>query len=138
MEMEGIPRRVAIAATGLACSMFGPFDHLLRTLIVFMAIDAITGISAAVTQKLSGKAEAVGLSSSAGLGGLIKKGMCLLVIVVGVHLDMLLDTGSLARDAIIIAFIISELISIVENMGKMGIKLPPIISSAVELLNKKA
>ena len=56
----------------------------------------------------------------------------------GVHLDMLLDTGSLARDAIIIAFIISELISIVENMGKMGIKLPPIICSAIELLNKMA
>ena len=61
MEMEGMVRRTAIAATGLACSMFGPFDNLLRALIVFMAIDTITGISAAVTQKLSGKTEAMGL-----------------------------------------------------------------------------
>lgn len=135
--MDGFARRAAAAAAGLMGSMFGPFDHLLRALVVFMAIDAVTGMAACVVGRLSGKEGGRGLESGAALGGLIKKGMCLTVVAVGVHLDLLLETGSLARDAMLIAFVVGELISIIENMGRMGIKMPPIVSSAVEVLGKK-
>lgn len=41
-------------------------------------------------------------------------------------------------DAVVIAFIANETISIVENAGLMGINIPPAITSAIEVLKKKS
>jgi amidophosphoribosyltransferase len=41
------------------------------------------------------------------------------------------------RDAVCIAFIINELISIVENAGLMGIPIPTVITKSIELLKQK-
>jgi phage-related holin len=38
---------------------------------------------------------------------------------------------------VIIAFIINELISIVENAGIMGVPIPTVITKAIEVLKKK-
>ncbi|MCL2456948.1 MAG: phage holin family protein [Defluviitaleaceae bacterium] len=131
--MELFFRGVVFTSTGLLASLlsqfFGGFDMLLQTLVLFMAVDLISGlISAAVFKKIS---------SRAGIKGLFKKGSCLLLIVVAVHLDALLGTNSLTRDAVIIAFCLNELISILENMGKIGIKMPAPIIDALEILSKK-
>ncbi|MCL2357071.1 MAG: phage holin family protein [Defluviitaleaceae bacterium] len=136
--MNNFIRGAAITATGFAASaashLFGGFDMLLQTLLIFMAIDMITGITSAVVFKCSDKTETGRLTSRAGFKGLIKKGCCLLLIVVAVYLDAILDTGSLTRDAVIVAFCLNELISILENMGKMGIKMPAPIVNALEML----
>jgi phage-related holin len=42
------------------------------------------------------------------------------------------------RDAMIIGFATNEMISIVENAGLMGVKLPPIVVSAIDLLQKRS
>jgi toxin secretion/phage lysis holin len=110
---------------------------LLQTLVLFMAIDLISGIISAVVFKCSTKTETGRLSSRAGIQGLFKKGSCLLLIIVAVHLDVLLGTNSLTRDAVIIAFCMNELISILENMGSMGIKMPAPLVNALENLHKK-
>lgn len=139
--MYAIFRGCALSAAGLAASFlgraFGGFDLLLQTLVLFMAIDLVTGIVSAVFFKCSTKTETGRLSSFAGLRGLIKKGCCLLFIVAAVHLDELLGTQSLTRDAVIIAFCLNELISILENMGHMGIKMPAPILNALETLSTK-
>ena len=40
------------------------------------------------------------------------------------------------RDAVIIAFIANETISLVENAGLMGLPLPEVISKAIDILQK--
>ncbi|MCL2528591.1 MAG: phage holin family protein [Defluviitaleaceae bacterium] len=127
---------LAGATGGILAQMVGGYDHLLQALIVFMAIDFITGWLAAAVFKSSKKTETGRLSSAAGFRGLIKKGCILLMIVVAVHLDGLLGTNNITRSATIIAFSLNELLSILENMDSMGVKLPDALTSALELLGK--
>lgn len=42
------------------------------------------------------------------------------------------------RDAVVIAFVANETISIIENAGLMGIPIPAVITKAIEVLKKKA
>ena len=79
------------------------------------------------------------LSSSACRKGLIKKVCTLLIVVVAQRIDIL--TGSeYIRNAVVIAFCVSELISICENAGLMGI-LPEgvqkILNKAIDVLKNK-
>ena len=134
-------RGFIFAAAGLAASLlsraFGGFDLLLQTLLLLMAVDTVSGIIVAVVFKCSEKTERGRLCSRAGLQGFFKKGCCLMLIIVGVHLDALLGTGRLARDAVIIAFCLNEFTSVLENMGAMGIKLPGALVNALEMFAKK-
>lgn len=139
--MYALYRGCAVAAAGLAASLlshaFGGLDMLLQTLLLFMAVDMISGIICAIFFRCSDKTETGKLSSSAGFRGFMSKGCCLLLVVVAVHLDALLGTNNLTRDATIIAFCTNELISIMENMGLMGIKMPAPIVDALEMFSKK-
>ena len=139
--MYTVYKGCALYFTGFTASLinyaFGGFDMLLQTLLLLMAVDFISGVVSAVFFKKSKKTETGKLSSAASIRGLFKKGCCLLLVVVAVHLDMLLGTNSLTRDAVIIAFCLNELISILENMGNMGIKMPAPIINALELLDKR-
>jgi len=124
------------AVGGILAQLLGGFDHMLKALLVFMAVDIISGWLVAALFKTSKKTESGGLSSFAGFRGLIKKGCVLMLVVVAVHLDGLLGTNNITRDAIIIAFSANELLSILENMGAMGIKLPDVLTNALDLLGK--
>jgi toxin secretion/phage lysis holin len=136
-----ITRNAFLATAGFMASttsvFLGGFDMLLQALVVFMAIDLLTGFVCAVVFKCSAKTKTGRLASSVCFKGLVKKGCCFLIIVVAVYLDALLGVGTLTRDAAIIALILNELISIIENMGRMGINLPAPIANAMELLGKK-
>jgi len=127
---------VAGTAGGVLAQFMGGYDNLLQALIVFMAVDFITGWLAAAVFKSSKKSETGRLSSDAGFRGLIKKGCVLLMIAVAAHLDGLLGTNNVTRNATIIGFSLNELLSIVENMDSMGVKLPRAIINALELLGK--
>ena len=133
-------RTAALAVTGASISiistLFGGFDMLLQTLVVFMVIDFVSGWLAAAVFKCSDKSPTGRLSSKAGFQGLVKKGAAFMIIIVAVYLDVLLGTSSLARDATIIALALNELLSIIENMGRMGIKMPPALVNAMEILSK--
>jgi len=121
--------------TSLLNRFLGGFDVLLQTLIVFMVIDFISGWLVAATLKCAGKTSTE--CCAAGFRGLLKKGCSLLVIVVAVYLDLLLGTSGITRDTIILAFVISELLSIAENMRKMGIKMPYPIANILDMLNRQ-
>ncbi len=140
METLSSVKAWVLAALGLALSAaaesLGGYDHFLNALIVFMAIDFITGCIVAAVYKNSAKTETGRLSSDAWFKGLAKKVCMLLLIVVAVLLDGLLSTGGLTRNAVIIALGINELISITENMGRMGITMPAAITNALEMLSK--
>ena len=127
----------AIGAVGsFIASIFGGWDTALATLLIFMAVDYITGLLVAGVFHASPKSKNGALESKAGFKGLIRKGLVLVVILVACRMDMLLGVNYI-RDAACIAFIVNELISMVENFGLMGVPFPEPIKEAIELLQKK-
>lgn len=117
-------------------SLFGGFDAALETLVIFMAADYVTGLVVAGIFHNSGKTENGALESRAGWKGLCRKGVTLLVVLVACRLDLVIGSNFI-RDAVIIAFIANEAISIVENAGLMGIPVPEAVVKAIEVLKNK-
>ena len=118
-------------------SLFGGWDAAMVTLIVFMAVDYITGLIAAGVFHNSPKSTGGALESGAGWKGLCKKGVTLLVVLVACRLDLVIGSNFI-RDAVVIAFIANETISIVENAGLMGVGIPEPILSAIDVLRNRA
>lgn len=129
---------IGIGAVGsFIASFFGGWTASLSTLLIFMLIDYVTGLIVAGVFHNSKKTDSGALESRAGFKGLFRKGMILLLVLVGYRLDIAIGT-SYIRDAICIAFIANETISIIENAGLMGIKIPTVLENAIDILKKKA
>lgn len=120
---------------GTVASFFGGWDDAVITLIIFMAIDYISGLIVAGIFHKSKKTQSGALESRAGLKGLIRKGMMLLIVLIAYRVDITMHT-TIAKDAAVIGFIANELISIVENCGLMGIPLPEKLTNAIDVLKK--
>ncbi len=118
-------------------SLFGGWDAALGTLLIFMGIDYITGLIVAGVFHTSEKTSNGALESGVGWKGLCRKGVTLLVVLVACRLDLIMGSNFI-RDAVVIAFIVNETISIVENAGLMGIPIPKVIIKAIEVLKNKA
>lgn len=121
---------------GMIASAFGGWNAALTTLVLFMVIDYISGLTVAGVFHASRKTESGTLESRAGWMGLCRKGMTLLFVLIAYRLDLAIGV-SYIRDTVIIGFIANELISIVENAGLMGIPLPSVITKAIDVLTKK-
>lgn len=118
---------------GFVAMAFGGWSDALITLIVFMALDYVTGLIVAGIFKKSKKSENGALESRAGFKGLCRKGVALMIVLVAVRLDIIMHTTYI-KDAVIIAFVANESISIIENAGLMGIPVPGIIARAIDVL----
>lgn len=127
---------IAGIAGSFIAGMFGGWDASLATLLIFMGADYITGLIVAAVGK-SQKSENGHLSSLIGWKGLAKKGVSMLLVLVAVRLDIILGT-SYIRDGVCIAFMVNELISIVENAGLLGVPMPEILTKAIDLLQGKS
>ena len=114
----------------------GGWDSAIIALLSFMAIDYITGIVVALVFHKSNKSESGGLESRAGLKGLCKKCMVLLLVVVANLLDQQMG-ATYIRDGVCIAFMANELLSIVENASLMGLPIPKVITDALDVLHAK-
>ena len=122
---------------GMIASLFGGWDAALVTLIIFMGVDYVTGLIVAGVFHNSEKTKNGALESRAGWKGLCRKGVTLLVVLVACRLDLVMGSNFI-RDAVVIAFIANETLSIIENAGLMGVPIPAMIVKAVEVLKKKA
>lgn len=121
----------------LIASAFGGWTASLTTLLIFMAIDYFSGLIVAGVFHNSPKTETGALESKAGFKGLIRKCMILLFVLIGYRLDVVAGTAYF-KDAVCIAFIANELLSIVENAGLMGLPIPDSIVNGIDILKKKA
>lgn len=133
---EGICTGIGIAG-GYIASLFGGWDAALVTLMIFMGVDYLTGLIVAGVFHASKKTENGTLESRAGWKGLCRKGVTLLVVLVACRLDLVMGSNFI-RDAVVIAFIANETISIIENAGLMGVPIPSVIAKAIEVLKKRA
>ena len=121
---------------GMISQVFGGWDAALISLLLFMAVDYLSGLIVAGVFQASDKSASGSLSSVACWQGLLKKGMTLVIVLVAARLDIVLGTA-FVRDAVVIAYIVNETISIIENAGLMGLPVPDVIMSAIEQLQGK-
>jgi toxin secretion/phage lysis holin len=121
---------------GFLAKLLGGWDVALSALILFMTIDYLTGFMVAAVFKNSPKSETGASNSHAGFKGLCKKGVVLLIVMIALKLDELAGFDYV-RYATIMWFIGNESISIFENVGLMGVDLPPVISKTLDVLVKE-
>ena len=126
----------AAIAGGAISQAFGGWDSAMMTLLIFMAIDYLSGLIVAGVFHSSDKSETGTPNSAACWQGLLKKGMTLVIVLVAARLDIVLGTA-FVRDAVVIAYVVNETISIIENAGLMGLPVPDVIMSAIEQLQGK-
>ena len=119
----------ACSAIGIVGSIIaqslGGWDSAVLTLIIFMSIDFATRLACAVFWNKSKKSENGALSSKACWQGIIKKICTILLVVCAHYADVLLGCDYI-RNAVVIAFCASELISICENAALMGVMPAPV------------
>lgn len=116
--------------------ILGGWDTALQTLLIFMLIDYITGLMVAGIFQKSTKTENGALNSKVGWTGLCRKGMTLFIVLIANRLDTMLGSNFI-RTGVIIAYIVNESISILENAGAMGVPIPEVLKKGIELLKDK-
>lgn len=127
----------ALAAVGtFVAHALGGWDAAMQVLVALMAADYLTGILVAAVWQRSNKSATGALDSKAGFKGLLKKGMIMLLVWLGVLLDNALGAAYI-RTAIIIFFIGNEGLSLLENLGLMGVPLPAFLKRALEALREQ-
>lgn len=130
MDRIDVLTKSFIAVFGGFCGyFFGGWDAVLQILVIMAAIDYLTGMIAA---GYNGE-----LKSKVGFKGIAKKVVLFLLVGVAAQLDMMFGSNSAIREATIFFFVGNELLSILENAGRMGIKLPSALTNAVEILEGK-
>lgn len=92
---------------GILVYLFGGFDAILKSLIVLIVFDYITGVLKAIYDKK--------LSSIIGWKGIIKKIFTLIVVSVSVVLQSIINLP--VREITIMFFIANESISVLENIS---------------------
>lgn len=122
---------------GAISTVFGGWSAAMTTLLIFMGIDYITGLIVAGVFNNSLKTENGALESRAGWKGLCRKCVTLLMVLIACRLDMALGS-TFIKDAVVIAYIANETISIIENAGLMGIPIPSVIKKAIEVLKARS
>ena len=125
-----------ISATGSwMIGLLGGWSTSLETLLIFMAIDYITGVLCALVWHISPKSEDGKFESKSSLKGLFRKGGILFIILIAARLDLEISSAGHIRTAVILFFIANEGLSITENLGIMGLPLPQIVKKSFSQLS---
>ena len=124
-------------AVGMISWLVGGFDTPILALILCMGVDYATGLIVAGVFQASPKTKGGGLDSRVGWKGLARKFVTVLIVVIANLADTLLGLHYI-RDAVIAAFCANECISILENAGLMGIRIPKVLTTALEKLGEEA
>ena len=109
----------------------GGNDGLLIALVLFVAVDYLTGVMCAVSDKV--------LSSNVGFKGICRKVLIFLLVGIANILDVhVIGTGSVLRTAVIFFYISNEGVSLLENAAHLGLSVPEKIKAVLEQLHDRA
>ena len=136
MENKGIQAVLTAAITAFAV-YFNALAVPLFVLVIMMIIDYVSGMAAAW--------RAGTLSSKKGIDGVIKKVGYMALVAVAMGVDYLIFSGFTAVNVsvgfemlfgILVAvwLIINEMISILENLSRIGVPIPKFLTKAVKKL----
>ncbi|AXN58347.1 holin [Bacillus phage Wes44] len=130
MEASTIFKSATLGLGGAIGWFLGGWDMLLRFMVILAVVDFITG---SVAASIKGEAK-----SKVGFIGIARKVMIFTLIGIATHLDNVFGQTSAIREAVLFFYIANELLSIVENAGKIGVPMPPAIINSVAILKGKA
>lgn len=124
--------QVIFAAIGGWLGYFlGGCDGLLIALVVFVAVDYVTGVMCAVSDRK--------LNSQVGFKGICRKVLIFLLVGIAHILDVqVIGTGSVLRTAVIFFYLSNEGVSILENAGHLGLPIPEKLKAVLEQLHDRA
>lgn len=128
-KYELMYRGIAAAIGATMGYLYGNWYPLVGILVAFIVIDYISGVLAAA---YIGK-----LSSKVGFHGIAKKVMTFFIVAVAHLSDQIFGFDHIAMNAAIYFYLANELISIVENAGRMGLPVPNRIKNMIELFNER-
>lgn len=121
---------IANANSTLADSLLDGWDVTLEILLIVMALDYLTGVAAAFKTKT--------VSSSAGYSGLVKKTSIFIIVILAAQMDRMLgNENHVFRNSTALFFTANDAISILENVGKMGMKLPAFLKDSLVKLKQQ-
>lgn len=128
----------ALAAVGgVVTTLLGTWSLAMTILCVCMAVDYISGLVVAGVFHASLKSAGGGLDSNVGWKGLVRKVATLAVILIAHFVDLLIGTQYI-RDAVVIFFTLNEILSILENCALMGVPIPKVLISGLDILKKES
>ncbi len=124
--------QLVFAAVGGWLGYFlGGCDGLLYALIAFVAIDYITGVMCAISDKT--------LSSEVGFKGICRKVLIFLLVGIGHIVDaQVIGSGGVLRTAVIFFYLSNEGVSLIENAAHLGLPVPDKLKAVLEQLHDRA
>ena len=124
--------QVIFAAIGGWLGYFlGGCDGLLVALVVFAAVDYITGVMCAVADKK--------LSSEVGFKGICRKVLIFILVGIANIVDVqVVGTGSVLRTAVVFFYLSNEGVSLLENAAHLGLPVPEKMKEILEQLHDRA
>ena len=123
--------KTALAAVVVAINqLVGGWSPPMGVLLIVMGLDIVTGICRAALQRQ--------LSSAVSWQRGIKKFLILAMVVLAAQLDCVVGgDGHLLRDAMIIYYVVTEGLSILENTAACGVPYPEWLTTALQQLNER-
>ncbi|MDP4158367.1 MAG: phage holin family protein [Bacillota bacterium] len=120
-----------IAALGtIVSAWFGGWDASLKVLVFLMVFDYVTGFLGAVKDHK--------VNSEIMYWGGVRKAVILVVLAIAVMLDQMVGNKEPIFRTLTIYFYVSrEGISVTENLGILGVPLPPALSRVLTQLQEK-
>ena len=114
----------------IVSSLLDGWDNALEILLIVMTLDYITGLACAFKKKT--------VSSSIGYTGLVKKASIFIIVILAAQMDRMVGDGShLFRNGTAFFFSANDAISVLENIGQIGIKMPSFLRKALTSLKDK-
>ncbi len=134
--MEGLA-----AAAGAVASFFCGLPSLIWVLVAVMSIDYLTGLACG-WMGVSPKTAHGGLSSGEAFKGLVRKALIILMVLLAALLDQAVAMSAdiefaAVSGATCLWFVAAEGISILENAAAMGVPIPQILITALELVKNE-
>ena len=109
----------------------GGCDGLLFALVLFVAMDYITGVMCAAADRK--------LSSEVGFKGICRKVLLFLLVGMANVLDVqIIGSGSVFRTAVIFFYLSNEGLSLLENAGHLGLPIPAKLKAVLEQLHRQS
>ena len=109
----------------------GGCDGLLIALVVFAAVDYITGVMCAVSDRE--------LSSEVGFRGICRKVLIFILVGAANILDaQVIGSGSVLRTAVIFFYLSNEGVSLLENAAHLGLPIPKKLKDVLAQIHDRA
>ena len=125
--------KLQMAFTGIGAWLgyfVGGMDGLLIALVVFMALDYVTGVMCAIADK--------SLSSAVGFKGICRKVLILMLVGVANIVDVhVVASGNAMRGAVICFYLSNEGLSLLENAAHIGLPIPEGLKDVLAQLHNR-